>query len=64
MTWLKKIGFFFILFTLLHGNSEAANWTKIGQARDGATIVGFIDKDSLREVPAIFIFTTNWEPLS
>ncbi len=61
MSWLKKICFAFILFSLLHSSSEAATWTKIGQARDGAVIVGYIDKESLREVPAIFTSLDKFE---
>lgn len=62
MPGLKKLIIVVILFSLLYASDcEAANWTKLGQAKDGAVIVGYIDKESLQEVPAIFTSLDKFE---
>lgn len=62
MSWLKQATVTLFLSVLLLGaGCEAATWTKLGQANEGSVIVGYIDKDSLQEVPAIFTSLDKFE---
>jgi hypothetical protein len=63
MNWFKTATIVaMIFFFVLHAQScEAASWTKIGQARDGEIIVGYIDKESIQAISSFFTSMDKFE---